>query len=129
MEDISTSRNINIQVETTFESEFSKPDLPSFIFSYKITIKNKNPFSVQVLNREWIITDSNGEVLVVRGEGVVGLTPIIEPNGTFHYTSNVNLKSAIGKMKGSYGVINLESSKEFIVPIPEFKLEAEYILN
>ena len=129
MENISTSRNIEIQVATTFESEFSKPELPSFIFSYKITIKNNNNFPVQILNREWIITDSNGEVLVVRGVGVVGLTPIIEANGSFEYTSNVNLKSAIGKMQGNYGVKNINNSTEFIAPIPEFKLEAEFILN
>lgn len=129
MENISTSKNIDIQVATTFESEFSKPELPSFIFSYRITIKNNNNFAVQVLNREWIITDSNGEKMVVRGDGVVGLTPVIPANSQFEYTSNVNLKSAIGKMRGSYGIKNLESLKDFIAPIPEFKLEAEFILN
>lgn len=129
MKDITTEQNIEILVDTVFEAEFSKPDIPSFIFSYKISIYNHNPFPVQVLSREWLITDSCGETTLVKGDGVVGLTPIIEANGKFEYTSNVNLQSGIGRMKGFYKMKNKSTNKLFKASIKEFKLEAKFVMN
>ncbi len=129
MNNTETKQNIEIKVDSMYEAEFSKPDIPSFIFSYKITIVNHNPFPVKLLNREWFITDSNGEIVTVQGEGVVGLTPTIQANGSFQYTSNVNLKSGIGRMKGKYQMINLKDNSVFKSIINEFHLEADFVLN
>ena len=120
---------IVIEVESTFEPAFSKPDLPSFIYSYRIKILNKNTFAVQLLSREWVVTDSNGEVTIVKGEGVVGLTPVINPEKNFEYNSNVSLKSGIGRMRGKYTFKNIETGTLFEVAIPEFSLEAKFVLN
>lgn len=121
--------NIVIKVRTNFEPEFSKPLLPNFIFSYTITIYNHNDFPVKLLSREWYITDSNGEVTTVKGEGVVGLTPEIASNGYFEYSSSVHLKSGIGRMFGKYHMKKLTDHSLFSVEIPEFKLEADFVLN
>lgn len=125
----SVGNQIIIQVKSTFEPAFSKPDLPSFVYSYRIKILNKNNIAVKLLTREWIVTDSNGEVIVVRGEGVVGLTPTIKTEQFFEYSSNVSLKTGIGRMKGKYTFENLETGELFDVAIPEFSLEAEFVLN
>jgi len=129
MKNITTNSNILIEVKTQFEAEFSRADVPSFIFSYKITITNNNEFSVKLQKREWMITDSNGEVIMVKGDGVVGLTPEIAPNGKFEYSSNVNLKSGLGNMQGKFQMINIETNKPFFADIDRFKLEAEFMLN
>ena len=129
MENITTNSNITIEVLTHFEAEFSRADVPSFIFSYKISITNNNSFPVKLEKREWMITDSNGEVIMVKGEGVVGLTPEIGPNGKFDYSSNVNLKSGLGNMKGKFQMINTLTNQSFYAKIPQFKLEAEFMLN
>ncbi len=121
--------NIVIKVKTKFESEYSNPLLPNFIFSYTINIQNLNPFSVKLLSREWHITDSNGEITTVKGEGVVGLTPEISENGYFEYSSSVHFKSGIGTMTGKYYLQNLENNTIFAVDIPEFILEADFVLN
>lgn len=122
-------QQIIIAVKSTYEPDFSKPDLPSFIYSYHISITNKNHFPVKLLTREWIVTDSNGEVTVVKGEGVVGLTPIIQTGKNFEYNSNVSLKSGIGRMRGKYTFMNTETRDLFDVAIPEFALEAQFVLN
>ncbi|MFT6745919.1 MAG: ApaG protein [Glaciecola sp.] len=129
MKNITRNSNIVIAVKTVFEAEFSRADVPSFIFSYKISITNNNPFPVKLEKREWMITDSNGEVIMVKGDGVVGLTPEIAPNGKFDYSSNVNLKSGIGNMKGKFQMINILSGESFYAEIQQFKLEAEFMLN
>ncbi|MFT6715578.1 MAG: ApaG protein [Saprospiraceae bacterium] len=129
MKNITENKNIVIVVKTQFEAEFSRADVPSFIFSYKIQITNNNSFPVKIEKREWMITDSNGEVIMVKGDGVVGLTPEIAPNGKFEYSSNVNLKSGLGNMKGKFLMINNLTEESFYAEIPEFKLEAEFMLN
>lgn len=121
--------NIVIQVKTNYEAEYSKPMLPNYIFSYTITIHNNNNFPVKLLSREWHITDSNGEIIQVKGEGVVGLTPEIAANGYFQYSSSVNLKSGIGKMTGKYHMKKVLDGDLFSVDIPEFQLEADFVLN
>ena len=76
-----------------------------------------------------MVTDSNGEVTIVKGEGVVGLTPVINPEKNFEYNSNVSLKSGIGRMRGKYTFKNIETGTLFEVAIPEFSLEAKFVLN
>ena len=66
---------------------------------------------------------------MVKGEGVVGLTPIIKTEKDFEYNSNVSLKSGIGRMRGKYTFENLETGEQFEVAIPEFSLEAKFVLN
>jgi len=129
MKNITTNKNIIVEVKTHFEADFSRADVPSFIFSYHITITNNNPFPVKLEKREWMITDSNGEIITVKGDGVVGLTPEIPVNEKFKYSSNVNLKSGLGNMKGRFQMINILSGETFYAEVPEFKMEAEFMLN
>jgi ApaG protein len=123
------NKHIIVKVSTNFESDFSRADVPSFIFSYHITIKNTNPFPVKLEKREWTITDSNGEIAMVKGDGVVGLTPEILPNEFFQYSSNVNLKSGLGNMSGKFQMTNTITKESFFAAIPTFKLEADFMLN
>ena len=79
------NNNINIKVETTFIKDRSSSEIPIYMFSYNVTIKNGQANEVQLLSRYWHITDGNGHVEEIRGPGVVGLKPIIQPKEVFKY--------------------------------------------
>ena len=100
-----------------------------FIFAYKITIVNHNNFPVKLLRRQWHIVDSNGLIREVEGEGVVGLQPVIMPGNDFHYISNCNFKTEMGKMQGSYRMMNADTHQMFSVKIPPFEMVAPSKLN
>lgn len=113
---------IEISVETFYQPEFSNPVLHEFMFAYRITIENHNPFTVQLLNRHWYIFDGNVEYREVEGDGVIGQQPILKHNEIFKYISGCQLKSEMGTMRGSYEMINLDNQKKFMVEIPRFQL-------
>lgn len=118
------SEGISIEVETFYQPEYSQPLHQEFVFAYRITVENFNHFSIQILSRYWEIKDSNGELRIVEGEGVVGVQPIIHNNQQFQYVSGCNLKSEIGQMQGYYLVQNQNSKEQFKVTIPTFQLIA-----
>ena len=107
----------------------SNPRLGRYFFVYTITIRNNNDFSVQLISRHWNIYDSNGEFNQLRGKGVVGEQPVIEPHQEYTYSSGCGLKSEIGKMDGSYTMLRLFDEKNFDVKIPEFSMILESKLN
>ena len=102
---------------------------------YTITISNSNNCVVRLLSRHWIITDSNGDKLEIRGEGVVGKKPYIFPGKAFRYTSGVSIKTEIGMMVGSYFMTDRYdepddgSSSIFEVPIPAFSIHMPNVLH
>lgn len=112
---------INISVETTYLDNQSDPDSQRFVFSYRITITNQNETPVQLLDRQWLITDGNQHIQEVNGEGVVGEQPLIEPNASYTYTSGTVLATSVGSMQGHYGMTT-ESGTLFKAPIPAFTL-------
>lgn len=102
MDNIELGDNVNIQVETNYLAKQSDPDSKRFVFSYSITITNNNTIPVQLLNRHWLITDGNQHIQEVQGEGVVGEQPVIEPEGSYNYTSGAVLATNVGSMQGHY---------------------------
>jgi ApaG protein len=120
---------VKISVETIYQPEYSNPVNEHFMFAYRINIENLTENSVQLLNRHWHIFDSNGTKREVEGEGVVGQQPIIEPGDNHEYVSGCNLKTDMGKMRGSYEMERIVDGLKFRVNIPEFYLIAPYKLN
>ena len=122
------NNNISIKVHSKFIRDRSLPENSIFLFSYDVVIKNHNLFDVQLLSRYWHIQDGNGEVEEVRGPGVIGLKPIIKPDGTFKYSSFCPIKTPLGAMKGSY---KMRSTKEevFEAKIETFTLCANEYVN
>jgi ApaG protein len=116
------SSGIQISVEVFFQQDYSNPLLQEYMFAYRINIENQNAFPVQLLRRHWFIFDSNGSQKEVEGEGVVGVQPIIQPNHSYQYVSGCNLKSEMGKMHGTYSMLNKLTDKVFEVPIPSFEM-------
>ena len=100
------NNNINIKVETTFIKDRSSSEIPIYMFSYNVTIKNGRANEVQLLSRYWHITDGNGHVEEIRGPGVVGLKPIIQPKEVFKYSSYCPIKTPFGVMHGFFQMKN-----------------------
>jgi ApaG protein len=119
---------VGITVVTTYLPSHSKPDEDQYTFAYTITISNAGDIPVQLLSRHWIITDADDDVQEVRGEGVVGEQPVIDPGEQFRYTSGATLATAVGMMEGSYTMAVLDPAGvgsaplTFEAPIPPFTL-------
>jgi len=120
---------IQISVQTQFRPDLSNVVKSEFLFNYRIDIENTNPFSVQLLTRDWYIFDSLYNARYVNGEGVVGEQPILKPGESYTYTSGCDLCSEIGMMKGFYTFKNLIDGELFEVTVPTFKLEYQAKLN
>jgi ApaG protein len=112
---------IDVQVETQYVESQSTPNEDRFVFSYTITIRNVGESSARLLNRHWIITDANGKVQEVRGEGVVGEQPQLNPGETFRYTSGTVLDTPVGSMQGSYDMVDSKGN-HFDALVPPFSL-------
>jgi len=117
-----TTHGIEIQVTPRYLSERSAPEKGYFFWAYTIEITNHSPGTVQLKTRHWKITDANGRLQEVRGAGVVGETPVLEPGESFEYTSGVPLPTPSGFMAGSYGMVTADG-KGFDVEIPAFSLD------
>ena len=120
--------NTEIDIETRYIVEQSEPEKERFVFSYTITIRNKGQISTRLLRRHWIITDGNGNVQEVEGEGVVGEQPYLKPGEGFRYTSGTVLTTPLGSMHGSYKMI-ADDGREFDAPIPAFTLSIPNTLH
>ncbi len=112
---------VKITVKTQYLSEHSSPNANRYAFAYTITITNNGDAPVQLLRRHWIITDGNRKIDEVRGDGVVGLQPLILPGQSHTYTSGAVLETPIGTMEGSYQM-KMESGDLFDALIPRFSL-------
>ncbi|RBW59190.1 Co2+/Mg2+ efflux protein ApaG [Tenacibaculum sp. E3R01] len=123
------TKGIKISVKTMYNGTIYRGYLPYYAFSYFITIENKSEKTVQLLERFWTIFDSLNNTEYIEGEGVIGQTPIITPNGVYNYKSNCFLLSPIGSMSGKYKMIDTNSSNEFFVKIPTFQLTTTPTLN
>ncbi len=112
---------ISVDVATRFLDDQSDPEDGRFVFSYTILIRNGGNVPARLLDRHWIITDANGKVQEVRGEGVVGEQPWLRPGDHFEYTSGAVLETAHGAMQGSYGML-ADDGTRFDAPIAVFAL-------
>ena len=123
-----TTNGIRVQVKVTFLAEHSLPRQNEYRFAYNITITNVGDETAQLVSRHWIITDAEGDVQEVRGPGVIGEQPVLEPGGTFQYTSYCPLKTNVGAMHGSYQMVRPDG-KMFEARIAPFTLAVPNALN
>jgi ApaG protein len=112
---------ISVAVQTRFIDEQSAPDDNRYVFAYTIRIANIGNVPAKLMTRHWIITDANGKVQEVRGDGVVGEQPHLKPGEDFHYTSGAVLETAVGTMRGSYQMV-ADDGHHFDAPIAQFTL-------
>lgn len=117
-----------VKTKVVFVASESRPQQGYFFFAYKIFITNKGNTPAQLMSRHWIITDAFGHTEEVRGPGVVGLQPQIQPGQTFEYESACPLNTSTGSMKGSYE-FKTEDGAPFTVEVPEFYLVEPHSLH
>lgn len=115
------TRGIKVKVKATFIPQRSSPEDGYYFFAYRVRITNEGDQPAQLLTRHWIITDGSGEVQHVKGAGVIGEQPLLEPGDAFEYTSFCPLPSRVGTMHGSYGM-KLTDGEEFDARIAPFRL-------
>ncbi|MEO8011822.1 MAG: Co2+/Mg2+ efflux protein ApaG [Dokdonella sp.] len=96
------SHDIAVHVETDFLDDQSKPTDNRYVFSYTITIENRGTMAARLLTRHWIITDGNGQIREIRGDGVVGVQPLLGPGEDYEYNSGTVLETSVGTMHGTY---------------------------
>lgn len=120
--------NISVEVIPAYIEDQSNPDDGNYVFSYTVTIINNGKQAARLLTRHWVITDADGEIQEVRGDGVVGEQPYLKPGEGFQYTSGTLMNTPTGSMTGSYQMI-ADDGKEFDAPIPEFFLIAPSTLH
>jgi len=118
-----TTRGIEVQVTPRFLSDRSSPENGYYFWAYTIEITNRGPATVQLKTRHWRITDAHGKLQEVRGAGVVGETPTLEPGESFEYTSGVPLPTPSGFMTGTYGMVTA-NGEGFDIQIPAFSLDS-----
>jgi ApaG protein len=119
---------IRVDVVTTFVEEQSSPPEGRFVFSYTITIRNEGSVPARLLTRHWIITDANGKVQEVVGDGVVGEQPHLMPGQGFRYSSGAILETPVGAMQGTYRMV-ADDGQHFDAPIAPFTLAMPGLLN
>ena len=123
-----TTRGIRIEVRSEFLPERSSVKDGSYLFLYHVRISNVGSETAQLLSREWIITNADGEVERVKGGGVIGEYPVLPPGGSFEYTSYCPLKTAVGSMQGSYQMVTA-GGERFDAIIAPFTLAVPNALN
>lgn len=123
-----TTRGIRVQAESFYEAERSSPQENYYFFAYRVRISNVSCDTVQLVSREWIITDGNGEQQRVQGPGVVGEQPVLSRGESFEYTSFCPLTTAVGSMHGSYTMV-LQDGESFEAVISPFSLAVPTAVN
>ena len=122
------SHRIEVTVAARFLDDQSAPRENRFVFAYTVDIRNQGQQPAKLVARHWVITDANGKVQEVRGEGVVGEQPWMRPGDGFQYTSGTVLETAVGTMRGSYQMV-ADDGTRFDAPIAEFTLSMPRTLH
>lgn len=123
-----TTRGIRVEVESEYLADRSDPSAHEYYFAYHVRITNVGTETSQLVSREWIITDGNGNVERVKGPGVVGDYPVLEPSGSYQYTSFCPLPTEVGMMHGAY-TMRTRSGETFEARIAPFTLAAPGVVN
>lgn len=119
------TREIRVEVEPIFLDDQSEPDESQYVWAYRVQIENEGSETVQLLTRYWHITDGMGRVQEVRGAGVVGEQPVLNPGESYEYTSGTPLPTPSGIMKGSYQM-RTPSGEKFDIEVPAFSLDSPH---
>lgn len=122
------TRGVRVRVKSQYVPERSQPPQGEWFFTYTVRIANEGEEPVQLVSRHWIITDANGHVEEVKGPGVVGETPILEPGDSFEYTSACPLSTPFGSMRGTYQMVTAKNDR-FDAEIAAFSLSEPYSIN
>ena len=120
--------DIDVQVATSYVDEQSQPDADRYVFSYTITIANNGDEPATLKSRHWVITDANGKVQEVSGDGVVGEQPHLNPGERYRYSSGAVLETPVGAMQGMYRM-ETDEGRRFDAPIPPFTLAVPGLLH
>ena len=120
--------DIRIQVVTSYIDDQSEPDSDRYVFAYTITISNEGDVAAKLISRHWVITDANGKVQEVSGDGVVGEQPHLQPGEEFRYSSGAVLETPVGAMQGLYRMV-AEDGVSFDAPIAPFTLAVPGLLH
>jgi ApaG protein len=123
-----TTGEVTVRVSVAFLPEQSEPGRGRWFWAYHVRIENDGSRTVQLVSREWTISDGRGGRHEVKGEGVVGEQPEIEPGGSFDYVSGCPLTTPTGWMEGSYNMVR-EDGRAFAVAIPRFPLVAPAVAS
>jgi ApaG protein len=124
----STAHRILVDVVTRYIEDQSSPGDERFVFTYTITIRNEGDSPARLLRRHWVITDANGKVQEVTGDGVVGEQPYLLPGQGFRYSSGAILETPVGSMQGSYQMVD-DDGEHFDAPIKPFSLAMPGMLH
>ncbi len=119
---------IEVSAESVYVRQQSDPDENRYLFAYTMVIRNLGKIGAKLKTRHWIITDANGQVHEVRGEGVVGEQPHLNPGEQFSYTSAAVIETPVGNMHGSYQMV-ADDGLEFDATIPIFRLSIPHVVN
>lgn len=120
--------DILVHVKSEYLAEQSNPAESRYVFAYHVKITNAGAHTARLLTRHWVIMDGEARVQEVRGDGVVGEQPRLEPGESYEYTSGTVLETPVGSMHGSYGMID-EGGQRFEAPIPAFTLAIPRVLH
>ena len=123
-----THYSIQVAARAFYLEQQSNPDQDRYVFAYTIVIQNQGTIPAKLLSRHWLITDANGKVEEVRGDGVVGEQPWMSPGQGYDYTSGAVLETAVGTMRGSYRML-AEDGTQFDADIPSFVLSIPRTLH
>ena len=120
--------HVTVSAKAFYVEDQSDPEKNHYVFGYTIRVVNTGSVAAQLMSRHWVITDSNHRVEEVRGLGVIGQQPMIEPGQSFEYTSGCPLATPVGTMRGEYQM-TASDGVQFEVTIPEFTLSVPRVLH
>ncbi len=125
---VAMTNGVRVEVSSQYVEAQSLPP-HRYVFAYQVTIQNDSERAVQLQTRHWVITHGDGEVEEVRGPGVVGQQPLLQPGQRFRYQSGAILRTPRGQMEGAYQLVVADTQEPFDAVIAPFALEAPYSLN
>ncbi len=125
---MTTKYEITVQASSSFVPDQSDVDENRFVFAYTITITNTGSVAARLISRHWVITDADNQVQEVRGLGVVGEQPLLQPQQSFEYTSGAAIATPVGTMRGTYKMV-ADDGTAFDAPIPQFTLSMPRVLH
>ena len=125
---MSEKNKVLVEARPQYIEAQSSPEQNRFVFAYTVTITNVGSIAARLLTRHWLITDANGKVQEVNGEGVVGEHPYLNPGDSFRYTSAAMIETPVGVMQGKYQM-QADNGESFSAPIPKFTLSIPRTLH
>lgn len=125
---MSEKNKVLVEAKPHYIEAQSSPEQNRYVFAYTITITNVGATAAKLLTRHWLITDANGKVQEVNGDGVVGEHPYLNPGEMFRYTSAAIIETPVGIMQGKYQMQS-ENGEDFKAPIPQFTLSIPRTLH